>query len=320
MSLRRAALVAGLVLAFTPFAALAQQKGPPDDIAAGLRALGPVIDPPAVMKFYGPLQAKQPTDGVTVTRDIAYGPDERNVLDLYEPSAKPAGSMPVLIFVHGGAFRFGDKKGVANIGYYFARHGVLTIDISYRLVPKARWPSGGEDVGKAVAWARANVASHGGDAKKIVLMGHSAGAVHAATYAFTKSLQPKSGSGLAGLVLVSGVYDINVEYVGAHELHLPSPNPINDDYFGADAKQHECESLVRHITAAKLPVMQIEAELDPAMMLIENGELFGTLCQRDKACPQILWLAGHDHISEIAAINTGDESLSMPVLDFIKAR
>ena len=55
-------------------------------------------------------------------------------------------------------------------------------------------------------------------------------------------------------------------------------------------------------------------------MQVEAGAMYTALCRRDGRCPELLWLRDHDHMSEVFAINTADESLARPVLDFIKGR
>jgi triacylglycerol lipase len=56
------------------------------------------------------------------------------------------------------------------------------------------------------------------------------------------------------------------------------------------------------------------------MMQVEAGAIYTALCRRDKQCPELLWLRDHDHISEVYAVNTPDESLSGPVLEFIRSQ
>lgn len=62
-----------------------------------------------------------------------------------------------------------------------------------------------------------------------------------------------------------------------------------------------------------------QSELDPLMMQLETPNLFMALCRRDGRCPHEIWLRYHDHLSSIYALNTGDESLLAPVLDFVRA-
>lgn len=322
MHAARTGLVAfGLCLALLAPRAGAQV---PPDIAAQLRAIGPVIDVPAVAKLYAPLQAAAPRAGVKKTTDLRYGPDARNRLDVYEPETHPAAAMPVLIFIHGGGFVRGDKSmpGLPfydNIGYDFARHGVLTILATYRLAPQHPWPAGARDVAAVVKWARANAARLGGDPRRIVLWGHSAGGAHAAAYGLDKRFQPKGGPGLAGLVLMAGAYDPVLETEAAVPFEAVKPGPLNDAYYGKDTRHYAARSPIAHLTGPKLPVMLIVSELDPVMMHIETGELFAALCARDHRCPALVTPRDHDHISEAFAINTPDESVSGPVLAFVQS-
>jgi triacylglycerol lipase len=298
------------------------QQGVPPEIAAQLRAIGPVIDVPAVGKIYAPLQAEAPRDGVTRTNDVKYGPDERNRLDVYEPAARPAQPMAVLVFIHGGGFVRGDKSTPGtpfydNIGYYFARHGVLTILATYRLAPAHPWPAGARDVGAVVHWARDNAEKFGGDRHRIVLWGHSAGAAHAAAYALDARFQLPPGPRLAGLILMAGVYDPVLETQGAQQLQSNSDS--NQAYYGPDVQSYAGKAPIRHLTAPRLPVMLIVSELDPPMMQVETGLMFAALCRRYEQCPALVTPRDHDHISEAYAINTADETVSGPALTFIQA-
>jgi len=312
-----------LAALFAALPAFAQQSGVPPEVAAQLRAIGPVIDVPAVSKIYAPLQADAPRDGVKQTKDVKYGKDDRHRLDIYEPATRATSPMPVFVFIHGGGFVRGDKSTPGtpfydNIGYYFARHGVLAILATYRLAPQNQWPAGAKDVGAVIQWTRANAARFGGDPKRIVLMGHSAGAAHVAAYGLDKGLQPKDGPGVAGLILMAGVYDPEMERRSGTRFG-PGPKESNEAYYGKPAKYAE-RAPIRHMTGPTLPVMLIVSELDPPMMHIETGALYTALCYRDKVCPELVTPRDHDHISEAYAINTPDETVSGPVLAFIQAR
>src|SRR5690606_33721279 len=91
-----------------------------------------------------------------------------------------------------------------NVSYYLARHGIVSLNIEYRLAgPGSTYPTGSVDVGLAVAWAREHAAQIGGDAARIFVFGHSAGGAHAAGYAYDTALHPAQGSGVRGVILVS---------------------------------------------------------------------------------------------------------------------
>jgi acetyl esterase/lipase len=107
-----AAVVAGLnLLAGMP--AWAQM---PPDVAAKIAALGRVVDPANTAKIYTPLQEKEPYSGIKVLRDLKYGPDERNVLDLFAAETGATGR-PVFVFVHGGSYVRGNKHPPGSAFY-----------------------------------------------------------------------------------------------------------------------------------------------------------------------------------------------------------
>ena len=255
-----------------------------------------------------------PTDGVKRSDDVPYGPDARNIADIYEPSPRQANA-PVLIFVHGGAFVGGTNKTYTNIGYYFARHGVVTVLPTYRVAPAHPWPAGAQDIGLAVRWTKAHAAEYGGNPERVFLFGHSAGATHVGAYALGKRFNPLGGSGLAGVILASGLFDPALDAMWS------TPIIIKPDYayYGNDVSTYAARSTLSHLDGPRLPTLIYEVGLDPPEMVVGSGSLFAALCHRDKQCPAFYRFLQYDHISSVAAINTGDETISGPILDFIRA-
>ena len=160
-----ACLLAGALVALAPSSASAQM---PPDIAAKIKEIGRVIDPPKTAPIYAPLQQKEPYVGVKVARDLKYGPDARNALDVFTPE-NATGPLPVYIFVHGGGFVAGNKRGPNNSPFYdnfmlwAAKNGMVGVNATYRLAPANPWPAAPQDIAAAVKWVRDNIASHGGD-------------------------------------------------------------------------------------------------------------------------------------------------------------
>src|SRR5438876_3974931 len=114
-------------------------------------------------------------------QDLAYvegkDPDaSSHKLDLYLPQGKK--DFPVLVFLHGGCWTFGDKSG-GDLYPPFARalagHGVGVVLPNYRLSPWVKHPAHVKDAARAVAWTRKNVGKYGGDANRLFVGGHSAG-------------------------------------------------------------------------------------------------------------------------------------------------
>lgn len=107
----------------------------------------------------------------------AYGADPLQTLDLWQPQ-KAEGPAPLILFVHGGGWKRGDKDdatGAAKVAH-LTEQGYALASIDYRLVPQATVEQQAADVAAAIAWVRANAGRLGIDAGRIVLMGHSAGA------------------------------------------------------------------------------------------------------------------------------------------------
>jgi triacylglycerol lipase len=296
--------------ALLPLYAMSACSQMPPDIAAQVQAIGPVIDPPKTAAIYVPLQAKEPYAGVQVERDLKYGPDGRHALDVFVPEGG-TGPRPVLVFVHGGAFVAGNKRVPGspfydNVLLAAARQGIVGVNMTYRLAPQHRWPTGAEDVGAAIRWVRANIAARGGDPNRIYLMGHSAGAVHVASYVAFAAHHAAPGSGLAGAILVSGLYDLEKTKPGKPELA----------YYGDKAGTAEVSSLAG-LVRSPLPLLVAHAELDPPQFVEQAALLNSALCAAGR-CPRVVRLAGHSHMSEVYAINTADASLSSPLLDFVR--
>ena len=292
-------------------AACASTSRMPADIAAQVKAVGPVIDPPKTAAIYAPLQQEEPYPGVRVERDIKYGPDPRHALDVFVPE-KISGPAPVLMFVHGGGFIRGAKRTPGspfydNIPLAAAKNGMIGVNVTYRLAPEHPWPAGAEDIGDAVRWVRENIRGHGGDPRRVTLMGHSVGAVHAASYLAFPEHHDAGGPAVARAVLVSGLFDFTQVKPGTGE----------QAYFGKKAGSAEVSSL-QGLLKSQVPLMVAYGELDPPPFIAQSKLLNDALCAARK-CPRLVYLPGHSHMSEVYAINTADTSLSEPLLDFAKS-
>ncbi len=124
-----------------------------------------------------------PERGVTVQNNLAYGQDERQMLDVYQPAIPANVRMrpPVVLFVYGGSWQNGSKAGYGFVGKSLAQAGYTTVVIDYRLTPKHRYPTFVQDTADALRWTYQNIAQYGGNPEQIFVMGHSAGAFNAIT-------------------------------------------------------------------------------------------------------------------------------------------
>jgi len=262
--------------------------------------------------IYTPLLEKASKDGVVVTKDIAYGADAKQKLDIYAPNGGAAGSRPIVVFVHGGGLTGGDKGGLiyGNVPTFFARHGIVGVNANYRLVPNVTWPEGGKDMAGIVTWLKGNVALHGGDPQRIFLMGHSAGGTHVAHYLNDAKVQAGGNPGIAGAILLSGAF------------HTAKSGPrvkVSKAYYGDDPAKWDERTpfgMAKAYKGNKVPVFVITAELDPESIEHSGVDMFQLLCKRD-GCPRFKQVRGHNHLSVAVHLNTDDESLGPELLDFV---
>ncbi len=150
-----------------------------------------------------------PRAGYRVERDLAYGADPRQKLDLYVPDTLAAPA-PVLLFFYGGAWQSGSKSLYRAFGQAFASRGIITAIADYRLYPQVRYPAFVQDGAQAFAWLRARAAAHGADPNRLFLAGHSAGAYIAVMLAADPSYLEAAGADLAqirGVIGIAGPYD-----------------------------------------------------------------------------------------------------------------
>jgi acetyl esterase/lipase len=295
------------------FPALAQAQMP-TEIAEKVAALGRVVDPENTAKIYAPLQEKEPYAGIKVVRDVAYGTHPRHVVDIFTPEAGATGR-PVLMFVHGGGYTRGNKRppGSAfydNIMVFAARHGMVGVNVEYRLAPEFQWPAGVEDMGAAVLFINEKIASYGGDPARVFLMGHSAGAGHVAAYVSHPQFHGPRGAGIVGAILSSG---------GSYVLRTQGePEGGTLAYFGPDtARYAEAQSLPGLIKSA-IPLLVSSAELDPPIIADQSTMLKDAMCKSARGCVRSLVLPKHSHMSESYAIGTADTQFSDQILEFIK--
>ena len=286
------------------------------DLQALLAEIGPVWGTDIqkhsqmVKDAYASLLEAAPKGGVSVSRDVPYGPHARQVLDIFRPD--DAAKAPILVFVHGGAFVRGDKRTSPqiydNVLYWFARQGYLGINIEYRRAPEAPYPAGAEDVASAVAWARSNAGKYGGDPARLFLMGHSAGGTHVASYAYDPALG-YLGRHATALVLVSARLRAD------QSPENPNAGAVKA-YFGDDPALHEARSPVNFGAQSDLPVFIINAEYENPLLDLYGLELAYKISLARRRAPRYLRMTGHNHMSIMAHFNTAEETLGREILDF----
>ncbi len=187
----------------------------------------------------------------------ADSPQERQVLDIYAP--KNATNLPVMFWIHGGGWQVGDKTEVNLKPQWFVDRGMIFVSTNYRLLPKVEMESIVADVAKSLAWVHKHIAQFGGDSKRIVVGGHSAGAQLAALVCVDDRLLKAEGidfSSLKGCVPVDGdTYDIPAIIETAETRRRAHGEPQakmgHREKFGHTPEKHKNFSAVNHIAKDK---------------------------------------------------------------------
>ncbi len=140
-------------------------------LAPALGALAAACSPLGMLNTFGPRDG-----GVRrVARDIAYGDDPRQTIDIYAPSDR-GGPLPVLVFFYGGGWDTGTKSQYGWAAQALAARGFVVALPDYRLVPQVHFPGFIEDAAAATAKVGDIAGQYGGDPDRLGVIGHSAGA------------------------------------------------------------------------------------------------------------------------------------------------
>ncbi len=149
------------------------------------------------------------TSETHIERDIAYADGPRRRLDVYAPRAVQGA--PIAIFYYGGGWDSGAKESYAFVAAALAAEGIVTIVPDYRIYPEVRFPDFLIDAALAARWAKDNAPAYGADPKRLVLVGHSAGAHIAAMLTLDRqwlaSVRLDAKRDIAGTVGMAGPYD-----------------------------------------------------------------------------------------------------------------
>ena len=225
-------------------------------LPVALRTLAPIVALAGALSAcsaFGTLNSLEPKADVAVTRDIAYGSDPRQSLDVYSPSEALAGR-PVVVFFYGGSWDSGSKTDYAWVGQALAHQGYVVVVADYRLYPQVRWPAFLMDCALAVHWAHDHAAQYGGDPTRLVLMGHSAGAYNAVElavdYRWLSAVGLDPHRTIRAVVGLSGPYDF-----------LPLHSEELQTIFGPEADRPDTQP-INHVDGRAAPMLLVTGDQD----------------------------------------------------------
>jgi acetyl esterase/lipase len=250
---------------------------------------------------------------VKAVKDVVYhdGPDadkNKHKLDLYLPEGLK--EFPVMVFVHGGAWMFGDRNffgiysGLANA---YARQGIGVVVPSYRLSPGVSHPEHIKDVARAFAWTHKNIAKYGGRVDQIFISGHSAGGHLVALLTTDEHYlkdQGLSRKAIRGVIPISGVYRVP-------ERFLPR-------VFGTADEAGKKAS----------PLTYVEKDLPPFLILYADGdlpgcdrkpsEMFCAALKRNAVQAETLEIRGSNHYNILFDAGKAGTKVSAAIVAFIR--
>lgn len=179
-------------------------------VLAALFVIGAVVflHPPAYYALKRPFVHGDIHTVAQLTEDVQYcnTHDPAQSLDIAVPRDRPFGDVPLLIYIHGGGWRYGKKESLIWKQYMpvFTTRGVAVATIGYRLSREAPYPAQNKDVACAVSYLLSHAPQYGVDRSRVSLMGDSAGGHLAAM----EALNSRRADTFKSVIMLYGVSDL----------------------------------------------------------------------------------------------------------------
>ena len=295
--------------------------------------------------------------GVKLARDVSFGPHPKDLMDIFSPE-KGAGNRTVLIYLPGGGGNKIEQQNreanafYDNIGRWAVKNDMVAVTMQRH--PGQNWDDGGRDVSTLIQWLQTNIAKYGGNPNRMFIWAQSAGNGPLGVYIGHPELYGPNGVGVKGAVFMSGnpVPGIvppaqggggNPLAGGGETCGVPGgatstagaiSGPSADTsqpQRGAggalgrgqqiDAATLAARSNLPGFKSTNVAIMIARAELDPGVnggMTAADNALRDELCKVGH-CPVMLYMKGESHMSAVFSIDTSDQTVSGPILAWIKS-
>lgn len=233
-----------------------------------------------------PAHAQEAREDYQVHKDIVYGQVDGRVLlvDLYIPNDTP--EPPLLVWVHGGAWRSGSKSSVGPLGLASAGFAIASVD--FRPSAEAPFPGQIHEIKAAIRFLRAEASTYGYDAGRIAIGGNSSGGHLAALVGVTNghaALEGEVGDHLDQSSSVQAIVDYYgptnlASILSQSTLHgLSVRQPALELLLGgqpdAVPELAELASVVTHVDATDPPLLILHGDQDPQVPINQSHELHG---------------------------------------------
>lgn len=261
-------------------------------LASALLLLGGSLLSGCQATFFRALNTTAGQSAVVVERNIVYDPAHRLALDVYRP--RDARHAPVVVFFYGGSWKSGKRQWYRWAGEALAKKGMVVVIPDYRLWPAVRLDGFMQDAARAVAWAHAHAADHGGAPSTLFLMGHSAGAHIGALLATDAhwladvGMQPRQLRGFIGL---AGPYDF-----------LPLKNPDFIDMFGNTHAAQLRSQPVHYVDGDEPPMLLLQGSADK-IVWPRNATSLAAALQRESEAVEVKLYPGIGHAAILLSLS-----------------
>jgi dipeptidyl aminopeptidase/acylaminoacyl peptidase len=240
--------------------------------------------------------------------------NERHRLDVFAP--REGNHLPVLVFVHGGAWYHGSKDIYSKLGHHLAEMNVVTVITNYRLGPNANFMDMAEDCARAIKWAYDTIEKYGGDRNRIFISGHSAGGHLSALI----TLDPKYFDHLKirnpikGCILIDA-FGMNMDFV----------LKINTNFFVSDLHHVFTNNPtlwreaapVNFVKGCTIPIL-IFVGLRTYPYIMMDNEVFVNHLNQNKVPHDYHIIPGKGHMEMISQLETKTNPIYSQILNFMR--
>ena len=274
----------------------------------GVAAVVAVLGGLAACSPLATINALSPGSALRTSAAVPYGSNPRHKLDIYTPE-KGAANSPVVVFFMGGNWVTGERNDFAFVGRALASRGYVVVIPDYRLYPEVKYPDFLDDSAQAVAWTAREIASFGGDPKRLYVMGHSAGAYNAAMVSLDPKYLARQGmkaSALRGWIGMAGPYDF-----------LPIENTTTRPVFHFPDTPPDSQP-INHVAKDSPPTLLIAANTDNLVNPVRNT---GGLAKKLRANGVFVKEIYYDRVNHVTLVGSLAAPLRLlaPTLDDIDA-
>nr|WP_303652886.1 alpha/beta hydrolase [Paludisphaera mucosa] len=240
-------------------------------------------------------QEPTPPESIVFEKDVVYREVDGETLhvDFARPKAGE-GPFPVVVFIHGGGWRAGDKRDFRDGLFGVAQQGCAGVSVQYRFAPKHPFPAQLDDVKAAVRFVREHAKEWKLDPDRIAVMGGSAGAHLALLLATTADEDPKdakTSSAVKAAVSLAGPTDLTRPYPDASRAMV-------EDLLGqarkADRAAQDAASPLHHLNAGDAPVLLIHGTKDQ-LVPYDQATAFEEACKKVGVEAELFTIVGGDH-------------------------